>query len=553
MTGQIQPSKERIGYTLLVACMLAPVLVQGLWRPLQHFWGAAGSATVATLSALAVALIQAILHRVVPGRGPRWAAGGLWAGLLAVGFSQGAAGVGAVVAVTALSAWLFDWLPARLPEALDGLGGRHRALAVLYVLVALLNVVSVARVSSFIGDPSLVDYQAIPGNKFTEVHSCLSAYERALDLARSGEEDLYADHWWAGSNGLPPLPAGVENPYTPFELDNFNYPPTFLVVATPLALLEGDFLAQRALWFGLNGLVAAAGLWMVARWLGGGPAAHRVLLLAPFFWGSVPVLLVLQVGNFHLAATVLSVLAMVAFERQRAVAGGALLATAILSKISPGILGILLLVQRRFRESAVAAGFGLLLLGLALLGYGSNPLLSFLSTSLPHLSSGAAFPFMQTDAGLITNMSPFGIPFKLNYLGVDVGDPWQLAPKLSRFYTVGLVGVAVLSARRGGDRRVQALRWMGLLVLASLQSPFSPAYSTLALLWGTTLLSVEVRRTGHAVALLLLWPGLLLSPPGWSVAAVSVLSMAQTALAITVAGWLALRSDSRPPEPIHPG
>ncbi|HND00217.1 MAG TPA: hypothetical protein PKW90_29075, partial [Myxococcota bacterium] len=163
------------------------------------------------------------------------------------------------------------------------------------------------------------------------------------------------------------------------------------------------------------------------------------------------------------------------------------------------------------------------------------------------------FPFMQTDAGLITNMSPFGIPFKLNYLGVDVGDPWQLAPKLSRFYTVGLVGVAVLSARRGGDRRVQALRWMGLLVLASLQSPFSPAYSTLALLWGTTLLSVEVRRTGHAVALLLLWPGLLLSPPGWSVAAVSVLSMAQTALAITVAGWLALRSDSRPPEPIHPG
>lgn len=136
---------------------------------------------------------------------------------------------------------------------------------------------------------------------------------------------------------------------------------------------------------------------------------------------------------------------------------------------------------------------------------------------------------------------------------MDVGDPWQLAPTLSRLYTLGLVAVAILSARRGGDRRVQALRWMGLLVLASLQSPFSPAYSTLALLWGTTLLSVEMRRTWHAVALVLLWPGLLLSPPGWDVATVSVLSMAQTALAIAVCGWLALRADSRPPEPIHPG
>lgn len=116
----------------------------------------------------------------------------------------------------------------------------------------------------------------LPGEKFTEVHSCLSAYVRASELARHGAEDLYADPWYDGSNGLPPRPAGDETPYRPFELDNFNYPPTFLWLTTPLAPLEGDFLAQRALWFGLNGLLAAVGIWVLGRWVG----AHRTLLLA---------------------------------------------------------------------------------------------------------------------------------------------------------------------------------------------------------------------------------------------------------------------------------
>ena len=270
---------------------------------------------------------------------------------------------------------------------------------------------------------------------------CSSDLVRASELARQGVENLYADPWWYGSNGLPPLPAGAPNPWRPFDLDNFSYPPPFLLIVAPLGILDGDFLAQRALWFGVNGLVAAAGLWLLARWIDG-PRAHRVLLLAPIFFGTLPVLLTLQIGNFHLVAAVLAVPARVAVARGRAVRGGALLALTTLAKISPGILGVGLVVRRAWREIAIVAGFAALLLGLSVVCFGTDPLRSFVTFALPRLSAGTAFPFMETQAGIVTNMSPFGLPFKLHFLGFDVGDPWQIGPWVARLYTLGLLGVA---------------------------------------------------------------------------------------------------------------
>ena len=101
--------------------------------------------------------------------------------------------------------------------------------------------------------------------------------------------------------------------------------------------------------------------------------------------------------------------------------------------------------------------------------------------------------------------------------------------------------LAVASARRRGDRRDQAIRWMSLLVLAAMQSPFSPAYSTFALLWATTLLSVEVQRTRDAVALIALWPAILYGGQGLDPLAQATLSIAQTALIVGVSAWLVVR------------
>jgi hypothetical protein len=334
---------------------------------------------------------------------------------------------------------------------------------------------------------------------------------------------------------------GAENPYRPFLLDNFSYPPTFLLLVSPLTIWDGDFLAQRALWFGLNGVIAALGLWILARWIDGAKA-HRVLLLAPLLLGSLPILVTLQIGNFHLAATVLSLLAMVALERHRAAMGGALLATTILSKISPGILGIVLLLQRRFREALWAAGFSVLFFVLSLLCFGTKPIVFFLTFALPRLNAGTAFPFMDTVTGIITNTSPFGIPFKLKFLGFEIGDPWHIGPQVAHIYTFGLLMVAIVGAWCRGDRRDQAIRWMSLLVLAAMQSPFCPAYATIALLWATSLLAVEVRRVRDAILLIALWPALLLVPHGMAPERQAILSIAQTALTLSVCVWLVLRT-----------
>lgn len=535
-------SLERPAFGALWVVLLAPVLAHGLWRPLLHLGGRSGTATAVTFSALAVSGTVGVVQALRPKQTPllSLALSGLVAVAASVGLSLGWPGLLTLLIVATVIAFFLPRLSARLPTTLDGLAKRHKLLFALYVVLALAAVTKTAQLSIFIGDPTRTNLQALPGNMFTETHSCLTAYVRAADLGGQGVDNLYEDHFWHGSHGLPPLPPEVENPYRPFHLDNFSYPPPFLLLVSPLIPLSGDFLAQRALWFGLNGLLLALGLWVVARFIDG-PAAHRVLLLAPLFFGTLPLLLTLQIGNFQIATVVLSIIAMVAFDRGRLATGGAVLALTILGKVSPGILGIVLLVQRRIRSAAITAGFGVVFVALCVLRFGTSPIKSFVTYALPRLSSGKAFPFMATEVGILTNMSPFGFPFKLHFLGLDVGDPWHLARRIAQLYTLALILLATVAARRQGDRRDQVVTWMALLVLAALQSPFAPGYVMIGLLWATTLLAVEVHRARDGLGLVLLWLLMLFVPPGLRPVTLAVQSMVQTVAIIGVSVWLIVR------------
>lgn len=542
-------SRERSAFGALVVMLVAPVVAQGLWRPMVHLFGPAGDAGSVTGAAVAIGLAVVLVRRLGPRRAQRlsFAPGGLLALAATLGLGLGLAGLLTLLSVAVVAALLAQRLFPGLPPSLDGLARRHKVLTALYGLAALVSFVSVARVSIFMGDPTRVEHQVLPGEKFLETHSCLTAYVRADTLSRAGVDNLYESQWWHGSHGFPPRPAGAEDPYRPFKLDYYAYPPPFLLAMAPLAPLDEDFLAQRALWFGLNGLLLAAGLWILARWIDG-PNAHRVLLLAPIFFATLPVLATLQVGNFQIAVVVLSVLAMVAFHERRESLGGALLAFTILSKISPGVLGVVLLAQRRWRSAAWSAGFGVLLLALSVLTLGVNPVASFFTFTLPRLGSGEVFAFMDDDPfSVVTNMSPFGLPFKLQLMGLDVGDPWVLAHRLGRGYSVALVVLAVLAAlRRPGDRRTQAVMWMSLLVLAALQSPFAPQYTLMALLWAITLLAAEVSTRRGGIALVLLWLGLVVVVPWSNLSLFAAHSILQSALAVVVPVWLIFRSARRP-------
>ncbi len=538
-------SRERSAFGALMAVLLAPVVAQGLWRPIVHVFGPAGDAGSVTGAAVVIA-VAVVLVRCLRPRGAHLLSlglGGLIAAGASVSLSLGLAGLLTLLGVVAVTGLLAQRLFPRLPASFDGLAGRHKVLTSLYGVAALVSLVSVARVSIFMGDPARVDQQILPGEKFLETHSCLTAYVRADTLGREGVDNLYDPQWWHGAHGAPPRPAGVEDPYRPFVLDYYAYPPPFLFVVAPLAPLDGDFTAQRALWFGINGLLLAAGLWILARWIDG-PKAHRVLLLAPIFFASLPVLATLQVGNFQVAVVVLSVLAMVAFHSGRGATGGALLAFTILSKISPGVLGVVLLAQRRWRGAAWSAGFGLIFLALSALTLGVNPIESFVTFMLPRLGSGEVFAFMDDDPfSVVTNMSPFGLPFKLQLMGLDVGDPWVLGRRLGRGYSVVLVALAIMAAiRRPGDRRTQAVTWMSLLVLAALQSPFAPGYTLIALLWAITLLAVEVETVRAGIALVLLWLGLVVVVPWSDLSLFAAQSIFQSALAVGVPVWLIFRA-----------
>lgn len=534
---------ERTAFGALWVFLFSPVIAHGLWRPLVHIFGPAGSAATVTMGALAiggvVAAVSALGHRTT--RLLSLLLGGVVALAATVGCSLGLPGLLSLLVVATALAFLLPWLSAQLPATLDGLAKRHKVLCALYVLFALAAVIKTAHVSIFIGDPTRVDRQAVPGERFLETHSCLTAYVHADALSRQRVDNLYADRHWLGSNAFPVAPAGSQNPYQPFLLDYFAYPPPFLLAVTPLAFFAGDFAAQRALWFFCNALVLAIGLWTVARWLDG-PGAHRAFLLAPIFFGCLPVLATLQTGNFQIAVVMISILAMVAFDRDRPALGGALLAFAVLSKLSPAVLGIVLLVQRRIRPAAWTAGFGVIFVLLSLLMLGTNPMVSFLTYTLPRLSTGAAFTFMDDDPfSIFTNMAPFGLPFKLQLAGLDISDPWALGRRIGRVYSVLLAIMTIVAARRTQGRHNQAVVWMSLLVLAALQSPFAPGYVTIGLLWAITLLTAEVQTLRGGILLVLLWLLITIIPPIPNPQLFAAFFVLQSIVTLCVPAWLICR------------
>ncbi len=353
MFQPLRGQPERWLFSGFVAMLIAPVIAQGLDRPLAHALtthpSGGGLTVVALLVAFAASLACASRESrsvVVPSSvaGVVMAVVGLSLGVRAPGFLALA-----VVIVTSVALTL--WLPARLPAALDGLAARHRALTACYALVALSSIVQVARVSVFIAEPWRTTAQVVPGVKFLETHSCLTAYVRANELAHDRVDNLYLSERWPQTVGLDgPRP---QTAFSPFDIDEYFYPPPFLLVAEVVRPLRGDYFAQRAGWFGLNGALLAFAFWLGARAFGG-VRWHRPLLLAPLFFGSLPVLSVLQIGNAQGAVVVIAVLSMFAFESKREAMGGFALALAAMAKISPGALGVIC-TQASSRSSATSA------------------------------------------------------------------------------------------------------------------------------------------------------------------------------------------------------
>lgn len=515
--------------------ILAPLVAHGLWRPLVGALGDGSGAERVTWLSLTIAAVATGTLRLHPGL--RWTV--TFGIVLAAGALGGTAdglalGVGAVV-INLLLPLMVRFGPGHL----DGLARGRPVLTGALVVVGLCGALLNARNATFQGDVRRAD-QALTAHlapPFTH-HACSTAYFHAAHLAAERVDNLYlADHWPSLQPSTAPW-----TPYPPFDLDAFVYPPPFLLLPHALGTISSDFEAFRALWFGFNGLVTALGLWILVVWLNrtAPRAAGRAYLLTPILWASLPVLITLQVGNIHPAILVMALLAMVAFDRDRPALGGALLAFATLAKISPGLLGLVLVVQRRWRPVGWTAGFGILWSLGALVVFGPAPFLAFVQYELPRLASGEGLAFLtESDITVVTNAAPFGLPFKLERLGVALADPWALARTFGRVFTVILVGLTLLAARHRRPPHLQAGLWLAVLTLGALQSPLAPPYIGFTFLWLLTVWAAEVHHRRHgmwlglAVLITVAYP-MPLEPA-------LVVSLVQQVALVGVLGWWAVR------------
>ena len=413
-------------------------------------------------------------------------AGGL--GLSVVPALGVAAGL-AVLIATATSRVLAARLRAPVPPAIVA------ALA----LAAAVAILRFGALSVFMADVGRPAFSVEPDDDFRRPHSCVSAYaESARFLAEGGhniyERDLYR-------------PGKVARQLGPLRVDPFHYPPPFLLLPQAVRLVAPDFWDFRRIWFALQSLTLAGAVIGVAAWIGGGLTGSVALLGGVLLLAFPQAAHTFQQGNFQATAVPLAVIAFVLLTAGFYSTGGAVLAYASLAKIFPGVLVVPLLAARQWRPAAWVAGWGAALLALTILVQSDRPLRDFVSTSLPEISSGAAFPQTESRQHSRVNWSAYGQTVRLRHLGAD----WLTQPRglaVAQVYGLLVIALAVwaswnrwFDAALASDRiRVVQLA-LALIGLASFRSPFVGAgYGVLATLWLMALLAAGASTLARSVA-----------------------------------------------------
>jgi alpha-1,2-mannosyltransferase len=176
------------------------------------------------------------------------------------------------------------------------------------------------------------------------------------------------------------------------------------------------------------------------------------------------------------------------------------------SKIFPGVLGLLLVGARQWRAVASVLLWSIALTVLAWTTLGSRPFVDFFAYQVPRIESGDAFFWIEDPGIAPVNQSLYGLVTKLRLLGV----PWTdrpMATATSNLYGLVVVLLGAYAAwrlshlaRTGMTPSVFRLRqaqiWLALLSLASLRSPFVPdTYGLIGSLWLLTLLGAEAGRS----------------------------------------------------------
>jgi hypothetical protein len=398
----------------------------------------------------------------------------------------------------------------------------------LFVLGCLAVGVQLAWLVPFIIDPTRTTWTPSPLAPMPPSHSCVSSYwiacSKVTEVPNVYDERLYS---------LPQAdPAAIRTARRlgPLAVDNYEYPPTFLLLPRLLGFLTADFWSFRRLWFALNfGFVVAVTL-VIARRLDGRLGTSAVWL-TPYVVAGPAIIATFQAGNVQMATIALALLAMACIDRRQHALGGALLAIGIAGKLYPAVFVLYLLLRRDWRPVVWTAGFGAALLLVSLADIGWTPYRAFLH-EMPGLMSGEAFSAFRNPGAIGNNGSVPGLVFKLRMWGVP-GMGFEAMRIAGWIYTlVVITGTAWMAWRLPRDAREPVI-WLAVLVLATMRSPFMATYAAFPSLWLATLavpIAWVERRPSLPIALC--WYALALNfgpagiPPHWN----AVWTTFQTAL-----------------------
>lgn len=352
---------------------------------------------------------------------------------------------------------------------------------IVLVVAAALAILRINTVSVFMADVSRSAYSVEPHDTFRLSHSCLSAYAESARLLHDGDHNIYERSLYR--------PGNVARELGPLKVDPFHYPPPFLLLPQAIRAIAPDFWDVRRIWFALQALILSGAVVGLAAWIGGHRGAMALLggvLLLAFPHPAAT----MQQGNFQVTAICLAVIAFALMLAGRMATGSTVLAYAALAKIFPGILVVPLIGGRYWRQLGWVAGAGVVLLAMTVALQGTRPFRDFVSTALPEISSGAAFPQTEIPQHARVNWSAYGQTVRLRHLGVTfLAQPAGLM--VSQVYGVVVVALAAwVGWKRRLDVGTEAGRLtavqvsLALVSLASFRSPFVGAlYGAIATLW----------------------------------------------------------------------
>lgn len=443
-----------------------------------------------------------------------------------------AAGLAKSVAIAATAAFvLLAALLARgsLPIALAGAGNGPRALFALFLLLSGATAYRLGHMSVYMLDAENKDFVLEPASRelpdeelnerFFIKHNCLTGSVIAAHLASEGFENIYSRKRYRDAESPTPIHETIGDVLT---IDQYQYPPPFLVLPKALMVFGHDFFQIRTIWFGINVVAFCVTAIAYANWLGG-PRFSAYWLSMPLVLLATTTLTSLEIGNAHFLIITISLLGVLLLERRRYAIGGALLGYCVVGKIFPGVLLAYLVFARRWK-AVVATAIAMIAYVLATFAlFGIKPFTAFVEHQVPKLASGEAFSFAFEMIGPLTvNLSVMGIPYRLDKLGLLGGlDPAAVATVLVWVYTLVLcVAIAIAGLRTarvseavkdvetaGLNRRHLVLVWFALLALGQMRNPFLPwGYGNLINLW---LISLLLAMTGGSIVriapLLLMW------------------------------------------------